>query len=329
MLRTIVSAGLTIFMPGVVSGQPQAGQPSFEVASVKPAPPPVDGRMKIMMRGGPGAGDPRLMWEGVPLRMVITRAYGVKDYQVTAPDWVNSTMFNIDATMQPNTTEEQFQLMLQGLLAERFGLKMHREQKDLPMYALIVAKNGPKLKESTEDSTLPGMGRGGPMGDGQPGASGGRPIGGPADGVKATFGATVDVGGSRGGAVGGPPPGKMGRGGMMSMGRGHLAAAKMSLSGLADNLSRTLARPVLDMTGLAGRYDFTLDWTPDDNERGTAGLPAGMSKGEGGGDVHPDSVTGATLFTALQEQLGLKLDPRKAPVELIVVDHLERAPTDN
>jgi uncharacterized protein (TIGR03435 family) len=353
MLRTFMSAGLVVLASGTVWGQPAAAQPSFEVASIKPAPPPVDGRMMIRMGGGPGSADPgRIDWVNVALRQMIVKAYGIKDYQLTAPEWMSSARFNVDAKIPPNTTEDQLNLMLQGLLAERFGLKIHREQKELPIYALVVGKNGPKLKESTENSTLPGMGPGGmiSMGARRGGADGFAPpppppsgagssgpsatAGGSPGGGGAAFGLSVDSGGGRGGTAGATPrPPVKGRGGMMMMRPGHLAVAKMQLAALADNLTRMLARPVIDMTGLAGEYDFALDWTPDENERGMMpGMPMPMPKGDGGGgggEARPDSTPGATIFTAVQEQLGLKLDPRKAPIELIVIDHAEKVPTEN
>jgi uncharacterized protein (TIGR03435 family) len=200
-------------------------------------------------------------------------------------------------------------MMWQTLLAERFKLQIHRETKELPMYALVVGKNGPKMKASEIEPNAPaggGPGNGGPpplppirMGkDGMPQLPGG------------------------------------GRGPMIMMnGRGHVTAKMMSMPGLVDILARSVDRPVVDQTELKGTYDFNLDYTPDESTR--MPLPGGVPPpppgvGEGGGlhgAENPDN--GLSLFAALQAQLGLKLEPKKGPVELIVIDHVEKAPTEN
>jgi len=128
-----------------------------------------------------------------------------------------------------------------------------------------------------------------------------------------------------------------GRGPMMMMnGRGHLSAKMMNMDGLVNMLARQLDRPVVDQTGLKGNYDFDLDYTPDEGQRM---LPAGMPPppgggAPGGGDGHLPSASkpeanGVSLFSAVQSQLGLKLDAKKGPVELIVVDSVEKIPTEN
>jgi uncharacterized protein (TIGR03435 family) len=140
-------------------------------------------------------------------------------------------------------------------LAERFQLKLHRETKEVPMYALVAGKGGSKLKE-------------------------------------------VEFGHSS-----------------TSAGPGHVTAQKIPMAKLADFLSGQLGSPVTDMTGMKGFFDFTLEWTPD------------ARPSEVGGAT--DSVPGASIFTALQEQLGLKLESRKGPVEMLVIDHVEKIPTGN
>src|SRR5262245_6496527 len=138
LLPVIISAGLA---------QTKGASPSFEVASVKPAAPQQAGMFRIGMRGGPGTPDPgQLTYNNVALRNVIMNAYDVRTYQINGPKWIDSERFDIVAKIPPGTSKEDFRLMLQNLLAERFGLKLHKETKDLPSYALVVGKNGPKLK---------------------------------------------------------------------------------------------------------------------------------------------------------------------------------------
>jgi uncharacterized protein (TIGR03435 family) len=326
MIRAIVSASLVVATAGGAFGQSAATPLSFEVASIKPAAPVLDGRLMIRMGGDPG----RLDWSNVSLKDIIRQAYEVKDYQISGPDWLASTRFDVVAKLPADTPRSKVPEMLQALLAERFKVTVHRETKELPMYALVVGKNGPKMKESEVDPNAPppggGSGPGGPSGYGGPPPAGGR--GGPMGDAPG--------GGVRIGRDGMPQfaPGA-GRGPMIMMnGRGHLQAKMMNTAGLVDLLARQLDRPVVDQTGLQGNYDFTLDYTPDEGQR--MGIPgvAPPPPPPGGGEGHVPSASnpeanGVSLFTAVQSQLGLKLDAKKGAVELIVVDHVEKTPTEN
>jgi len=313
MIRTVVSASLILFTASGVFGQTVA-PPAFDVASVKPAPPPTDGRLMVMMSGGPE--DPndrgRVNWVNVSLRDILRVAYGLRDYQITGPDWMNSTRFNIEAKLPPTTTKEQFAQMWQTLLKERFGMTVHRETKDLPAYALVVAKGGPKLTEAVDDPVMT-------TDEGRPG------------GPRAAGGA---LGGGPGGP-GGPRGGGPMRNGMMMMrGMGHLEAKGIPISQFVDLLSRQLSRPVEDQTGLKKDYDFKLDYTPDETTNGSAmrmGMPMPMPRPEGGGEGRGPNADNndVSLFTAVQTQLGLKLEVKKLPLDMLVVDHAEKAPTEN
>jgi uncharacterized protein (TIGR03435 family) len=243
---------------------------SFDVASVKPHPQSADGRMRVTMNGGPGSPDPgRLNYENVPLRAVILKAFGVRSYQLTAPDWAESERFDITAKIPEETTKEQFGAMLQNLLAERFKLSYHRDRKELPAYVLVVGKNGPKMTASDK-----------------------------------------------------PPAG--GTSMRMMPGRATMNAAGVSMTQLVDMLANQVDRPIVEGTGLTGNYDFTLEFAPE-----MRNMPGrGVVPGEGGGPV-ADVEAAPSLFTAVQEQLGLKLEPKKATLDLIVVDRLEKTPTDN
>jgi uncharacterized protein (TIGR03435 family) len=314
MRMNLINLNRTILLAGILSlsaagAFAQTARPEFEVASVKPAPPPSDNRIRISMAGGPGTPDPgRINFEFVNLRMVLAQAYNVKDYQISGPAWLDSERFNITAKVPQGATKEQFRVMLQNLVADRFKLTLHRERKDLPAFSLIVAKNGPKLKPSAPDD---------------PNAS-----------PAATADALPPPGRMPMGKDGFPqmPPGARGRGLRMMMmpGRARLSGDAMTVTQFCDALSQQLDRAVVDNTGLTGKYDLELTFEPDQN-RMMAGLGRGGPGPGDGGPPHetPAAEAPATIFTAIQEQLGLKLDPKKEAVEVLVIDHMEKTPIDN
>jgi uncharacterized protein (TIGR03435 family) len=281
----------------------------FEVASIKPAPPPNGQRMMFGAKGGPGTQDPgRWSAENFTLLDVLTQAYGVDRYQVTGPDWLGLERFNISAKVPEGATKEQFRLMLQNMLIERFKLAAHRDKKEMQVYELVVAKNGPKLKEAEpqpDDAPPPGRGLGGPP--------------------RITFNSD------------GSPQMPAGRGNMMIMtGRGaRMRQSNESMTDFAKMLQMQLGHPVTDATGLKGKYDFELAWSPGAGGmlgRGMMMVAPPPPPG-GGGAPGPDAPamedSGPTLMSAIQDQLGLKLEPKKGSVEMIVVDHIEKVPTEN
>jgi uncharacterized protein (TIGR03435 family) len=240
--------------------------------------------------------------------MLIGRAYDVQAYQVTSPDWFNSEHFDITAKIPDGATKEQFSSMLQNLLADRFQVKLHREIKELPIYALVVGKGGPKMKPSEEPPLMAdGPKEAGP-GDGPPPM----PKRGP-DGFPEL------------------PKGRPGAFIMAMNGRFRMQATQETMSSLTDMLGSQLGRPVRDETGLKGKYDLTLDFTPEEGQ-GMRGMmmpmppPGGGEPGRGPADS-PEA--GPSLFTAVQEQLGLKLESKQGPVEILVIDHAEKVPTEN
>src|SRR5882724_6411524 len=151
MRRTIAIA--MVMACATAYAQGSDAKPTFEVATVKPSPPS-DGRgMRVGCTGGPGTPDPGL-WkcQNLSLSNMVTNAYNLKYYEITAPAWMNEVRFDITAKIPEGTTKEQFLLMRQNLLDERFKLMFHREKKEVPGYELVVAKNGPKLKEAVEEA---------------------------------------------------------------------------------------------------------------------------------------------------------------------------------
>jgi uncharacterized protein (TIGR03435 family) len=222
--------------------------------------------------------------ENASLLMIIRGAYGMfnslDDKFIGVPDWAKTEKYDIEAKVDPADLEilhklnqNQRNLMLQGLLVDRFKLKMHQETREQPIYALVVAKNGPKLKAAKPGDTYPN-GLKDPY-DGQTGA------------------------------------------GVVVRSKHRLAGQAISMSSLAVILTQIVGRTVVDKTGLAGAYDFTLNWTP---EIAAAGSPITNSA------TPPPEDSGPSIFTAIQELLGLRLEPIKGPVEIIVVDRIERPP---
>jgi uncharacterized protein (TIGR03435 family) len=265
---------------GIAFGQ------SFEAASIKPAAQ----RGSVRMQGGPGTSDPsRIRYSDMNLRYLVMAAYRIGSFQLSGPAWLDGKTFDVDATLPPGTTRAQLRAMLQNLLIERFRLALHREQRVMPTYTLIVGKNGPRLNQSAENTANTTDDDFDPLPPGPPNEleldSDGYPMVPPREGSW-----------------------------LVALRNGHARMHQLnaSMKDLAALLSKQLGRPVTDATGLQGRYEFTLTW-----------LTGGPAADGATADVGPD------LATALQQQLGLKLEASKGPVEVLVIDHLERDPLGN
>ena len=325
-----ISATL-LFAAGAVFAQAPAAVPAFEVASIKPAEP-ID-PAKIMagkQRIGMSIDKAQVSIGSLSLSDMIQAAFRVKPYQVSGPDWMTAQRFDVMAKIPEGATSEQVPEMLQALLADRFKLTVHRDSTEHPVYALVVGKNGPKLKESLPDPEPAATAAG--AAPPERGGRGGMVFGSGENQVRVN-----QSGDGKGATVSGAKFGQM----KMSMGEGgamRMEFSKMTMAGLADMLSRFADRPVVDMTELKGNYQVALDLSMDEmrNIARASGMAAGMMMpgpaGGGDGSRTPGdaaSTPAATsVFTAVQ-QMGLKLDPRKAPVERIVIDHLEKTPTEN
>ena len=284
----------------------KADLPKYEVASIKPSSAD-DGRMMIrMLPSG-------VELKGVQVQMLLQQAFAVeKDRIVGAPDWVRSKHYDFEAKVTPEDAPkleklkmEQRNSMVLPVLEERLHLKYHHEMRELPMYALVIAKGGPKLAEAKPGNPMPGL-EGGPGRPDAPMPPPGRP------------GATANGDGP-------PPAGNrpvIGEG--MRMRPGEFVARGASIDFLRHALANMVGRTVVDRTGLTGRYDYNLNWTPDEGMVGPGGGPnVGPPRGEA-----PPDANGPTLFTALEEQLGLKLQSEKGKVDVIVIDHID-LPTEN
>jgi uncharacterized protein (TIGR03435 family) len=233
MLKAIFS--ILILLAAHALAQP----PAFEAAAIKPS----KDASGVHWDTEPG----RINLRGTTLKGLITIAYHVKDFQVAGgPKWIDGDHFDINAKSEHGEDEPKLVEMLQTLLADRFQLVFHHEQKIAPAYALVVAKSGLKMK--------------------------------PAEGT----------------------------GSKSQGGRGQLTATGLTMAKLAEQLSRRVGAPVADLTETPGAYDFKLEWSIEGDK---------------------DDVQSA-LFAALQSQLGLKLESRKIPVDMIVVDKAEK-PSEN
>jgi uncharacterized protein (TIGR03435 family) len=260
----------------------------FEVASIKPSTPPPGGRgMNVGSRGGPGTADPaQITYSNMTLKLLIMNAYNVKNYQVTAPDWTDGQRFNIAAKVPIGASKEDLRVMLQNLLADRLQMKAHLEKKEMQAFTLLVAKGGLKMKLSEE---MPADSNALPAPPGPPKFDkNGFPI-------IAGRGAVIET----------------------ENGRARVVANQESIVQICDFLGNQFARPVVDQTGLTGKYDFHLEFAPENMRPPDAGSPAASS------DPAP------TLLVAIQDQLGLKLEAKKLPVDIVVVDHIEKTATEN
>lgn len=273
----------------------------FEVATVKSFVMPPRGQQ---MRVGTPTSPNRASYVGRTLKMLISEAWGVKTYQVTGPEWLDSERYEITGVLPEGKTREQAKFMLQNLLADRFRIKMHRETKEMAVYALVVGKNGPKLKAS------------------QPTAS-------RADQTTAVNAAAPPH--DRDGFVV-LPEGKPAFTVTTGPNGDLLMSSRMqTMEDFAAHLADFAAflgiaeRPVLDQTGVTGRYDINIEFSA------TNRLPANGAAGgfpEGGLAAAADPASAPALATTL-EHLGLKLESAKAPITFFVVDQADKTPEAN
>jgi uncharacterized protein (TIGR03435 family) len=274
-------------------GQAPAARPEFEVASIRPGAPP--GTSRVL--GGMQIDGSQVTWTFLSLKDYIGRAYRVRNYQISGPDWLASQRFDITAKLPVGGSAKDVSAMLEALLEDRFQMKTHRESKDFPVYGLVVGKGGLKMKESLPDSPD----------------------------TKTDSGAASVAAVSRPGGV----TVNYSNGSNFTFADNRFEGRKLSTTLMADVMARFTDRPVVDMTDLKGNYDFVLELTPEDFR--AMGIRAAIAAGA---EIPPqvlqqiESASGDSLSNAL-EKLGLKLESRKAPIEVLVIDHAEKTPTDN
>ena len=264
--------------------------PTFEVATVKPNK---SGEGFIRFGMQPGG---RFTAQNVPLFELIRFAYNVQPFQIEGgPRWITSDRFDVTGKAEGEIAFTGAQtgpvhLMMQNLLAERFGLRVRRETKEASIFALVLARGdgklGPKIEPSTVDCAALARGRGAGPGGPPPPPPAFKP------GVRPECG--------------------------MFGGLGSVAAGGIPMDAVAQMLSMRLRRVVVNKTGLTGNYAFDLEFAPDQ-------MPGGAVLN---GAPPPVDPNGPSLFTALQEQLGLKLDSQRGPVEMLVVESVSQPTPD-
>jgi uncharacterized protein (TIGR03435 family) len=250
VLRMTTCIAAATILVGVSGPWLLAQSPQFEVATIK-----------ANQTGSGGSNFPRLKngtlnAENVSLLMLLQAAYDLSAVRIVGPNWLNSDRYDVAGKSPQGVSDSELMPMLQELLRDRFRVSGHREMKEMPVYEMIVGKDG--LKMSAFDPAHPLI----------------------------------------------SPPNRNG-GGAMIVGSGTMPQLARMMSGPAG-------RPVLDKTGLSGRYNYILSFTP-----------LSAQADESASDSSPD------LFTAVQQQLGLKLESKKEPIEILVIDHAERAPIGN
>ena len=268
-------------------------------------------------RGGPGSQNPTHITWGATLAQILQPAYDLRAYQVDGPDWLNTERYDFSVVVPEGATRQQVAVMWRNLLASRFGLKSHVIQKEFPVDDLVVGPQGHKLKVNTEPVPERGSEPNGPPPPPPPP---------PAPGGEFK------------------PPALTGPGLIMLMrsGPGGVVAQATGraqpLSALVQMVSNQVGHPVVDKTGLTGRYDFSLEFAPSVNDRGPLGAMRGIvgagpsqaaGAGLGAGPAPASSEVGIDLAGAMQQQLGLRLAKGKGMLDVVVVDKAEKVPTEN
>jgi uncharacterized protein (TIGR03435 family) len=264
MKPVVAGASLIVCLSFGAYGQAAPKPAVFEVASVRPNRSRDRGSMEF------AKGGERFTAANMPLAAIVVVAYDITVRQFSGSDPLLFERYDIVAKAERPARPDEMRGMLQALLADRFHLAVRRETKEVPVYALTVAKGGAKLRPTDLPEEEP------------------------------------------------PTPRTPARAGGTESGSGHLLFQGESMQDFAWALSRTAAvgdRVVVDQTGLRGRYDFELTFVRD-------APPVAAT------DNDPATREGPSIFSALQEQLGLKLEPAKAPVEFLIVEHVGR-PTAN
>jgi len=276
----------------LLAGSALFGQ-GFEVASIRPSEP-----MSDHVNVGVHLDGAQMTARQLTLKDYVGVAYQVKIYQISGPEWL-SERFDIAAKLPGQATMDQVPAMMAKMLEDRFQLKYHKEKKDFPVYALVTTKGGLKAKPTPVDPDAHDTG----------------------DAPKAAV--NVTGAGGRGGVNI-----NLGNGSSFSLADNKFVARKLTMSQVAETMARFEDKPVIDMTEVSGVYDFELLFTQEDymamliRSAVAAGVtlpPEALKMMESSGD---------SLVVAL-EKVGLKLESRKLPLDVIVIDHLAKAPTEN
>lgn len=291
LLIALLGATTLFGQPATPSDDASKPKASFEVASIRPA-----NLGAQQVTAGAHIDDAQVRFVMLSVKDYICMAYKVKQYQVTGPDALNQR-YDISATVPDKAKRELIPEMMQSLLMERFGMKFHRASKEFPVYGLTVAKGGLKLTPLTEAVE---------------------------DMDKSAAPVNVAAMGSRAGTVV-----RFGNGATFTFGGNKIEGKKLTLANLAETLARFTDRPVIDATETPGHFDFTLEFTSEDFQAMMirSAINAGITLPPQALQ-YAERASGDSLSNALGK-LGLKLESRKAPLDLIVVDEIRKTPTEN
>ena len=323
----------TIFLTAAAAQTP--APLAFDVATIKEAPPLDPAKMVSGgIRVGAKIDGARAEYSFMSLHDLICKAYDIKPHQLTGPDWMRTTRWEIQATLPEGAKTTDASGMLQTLLKDRFKLEVHKSNKEQNIYALVQGKGGHKMKESEPEAPAPAVDAESPKEELAKEAKGAPQMGMTVNGEKMTMKQTGNGMVMKGGEMGQMKV-------TMNNGMIHMEFAKMTMAKLAEQLAPMVDRPVFDETQLKGNYQVALELAMGDmmnmaRKMGApvgAGGPPGMGGPGGGGGPRPaesasDPGGASSVFTAV-ETMGLKLQSKKGPVDMIVVDHLEKIPTEN
>jgi uncharacterized protein (TIGR03435 family) len=265
-------------------------RPQFEVASIRPSAEQLQtATVNIRISGS------QVRIVNGSLKDYVARAYRVRPYQVEGPDWITQERFDISAKLPDGATADQVPDMLQSLLAQRFELKTHRIAKDFPVFALAAGKGGTMLQKSAE-----------PDGSAQPGTIN-------VTGSGSAAGVGIDLGG----------------GSSVTLSDNRLVMKRVTMTQVAEGLTRLAAQPIVDMTRVDGSFDLTLELAPEDYNATL--IRAAVNQGV---ILPPQALRAldagsANPFSAPLQKYGLTLESRRAPLDVIVVDSMRRTPMEN
>jgi uncharacterized protein (TIGR03435 family) len=295
---------MTIRLLGALAlvGSAWGQTPAFEVASVKmsePITPEMVNAGRLQM--GVTIDSKYVRINKLSLLELVALAFQVKGHEFTTLPWMAAQRYDIQAKLPEGATRGQVPAMLQALLVERLQLKYHREQQDRKVYALVVAKGGHKMKAAAPQETPPPP-------SGPPGQIRG--------GLAVAPGGAVTTVGSAGNSAITPGP----NGGV------HVESSRITMQGLVNTIARYVELPLLDMTDLKGEFEVALDVSAED-VRNAARSKGFAMKTTPAGEEAADPV-GPSLRASI-EKLGLRLEGRKLPVNVIVVDSAEKVPVEN
>jgi uncharacterized protein (TIGR03435 family) len=275
----------------LVAAQRQtSGKAEFEVASIRLFDPSASGQLLA----GLHVDGAQIRAVGLSLRDLLSLAYEMKTTLILGPDWTASERFVVSATLPAGSTGAQLPEMFKALLADRFQVKLHKDKKDFAVYALLVGKGGLKMKETPPDAEDDGPNT---------------------NVVNTRTGSGTSV--------------NFGHGTSFTFANNRFEAKKLSMALFTPNLERFADRQIVDMTGLTAQYDFAFDVTPD--EYRAMSLRAAVWAGAA---LPPEALkmleasSPAALGDALQ-QIGLRLDARKAPLDVLVIDDALKTPIAN